>query len=78
MAVRRYRETYAGLTSHLCLSFRVAHFLSAGGLVSISDPAVPALVLCSHQAALEALAPASWTQGHCASQLNVSSASLTL
>ncbi|CAE7700150.1 TFC7 [Symbiodinium microadriaticum] len=47
MAVRRYRETYAGL-------------------VSISDPAVPALVLCSHQAALEALAPASWTQGHCA------------
>ncbi|CAE7299628.1 TFC7 [Symbiodinium sp. CCMP2456] len=48
VAVRRYRETYAGLAS-----------------IS-SDSAVSGLVLCSHQAALEALAPASWTQGHCA------------
>ncbi|CAE7467949.1 TFC7 [Symbiodinium sp. CCMP2592] len=49
MAVRRYRETYAGLVSSVS-----------------AVPATETLVLCSHQAALEALAPASWTQGHCA------------
>eukprot|EP00439_Symbiodinium_sp_Y106_P073767 s1594_g13.t7 len=54
MAVRRYGETYAGLVS------------SVSAVPVTALPATETLVLCSHQAALEALAPASWTQGHCA------------